>query len=292
MSASRPTLCAGLVVGLLLAAPAAEARFGKKSAPSSDSKDDKDSRVHAASPITPRSTHEASSYTPPADDDDGDDCCDTSGPSYTQRLYGDAPTYSSSALSDDEARELADMAVRSRPPSPPSAPLDVRLGLNVGAMGGGTAGDVFLGIEGSMLGVAFQGTKLTLPTDDGTPGTDVINLVAAHLSWAAVSTDRMRLRAEVGFSVASAPDVFLAGPSLAASLEACLVGPLDLEVRVQGTPAPYRQLDASAGVALHLGALNLRAGWRGLILDDAGLVDGVAHVDRFTGPYAGAGFSF
>ncbi|RKG64611.1 hypothetical protein D7V88_42035, partial [Corallococcus terminator] len=119
MSASRPTLCAGLVVGLLLAAPAAEARFGKKSADTSSSKDDdKDSRVHEASPIKPSRTHEASSYTPP--DDDDDDCCDApapvyqrSGPSYSARLYGDTPTYSSS---EDESAELAAMAVRSQPP--------------------------------------------------------------------------------------------------------------------------------------------------------------------------------
>lgn len=287
MSSFRPALCAGLVAGLLLAAPAAEARFGKKSADSSDSKDD--AKVHKATPIQPSTTHAASAI---SDDDDDDDCCDVPAPSYSARLYDDAPVAASSTLSASEEEELAAMAVRSAGPRPPAPPIDVRMGLNVGALGGGSSGDVFLGIEGTALGVNFQGTKLTLPTDDGTPGTDVIHLVATHFTWAALSTDRLRLRAEVGVSLASAPDVFLAGPSLATSLELCLVGPLDLEVRVQGTPAPYRQLDAQAGVALHLGALMLRAGWRGLILDDAGLVDGVAHVDRFTGPYGGAGFVF
>ncbi|RYZ42611.1 MAG: hypothetical protein EOO71_07070 [Myxococcaceae bacterium] len=291
MSASRPTLCAGLVVGLLLAAPSAEARFGKKSADSSDSKDDdKGSRVHEASAIQPSRVHEASSYTPPEDEDEDDDCCATSsGPSYSERLYPDAPTYASS---EGESAELAAVAVRSLPPRPPSPPIDVRMGLNIGAMGGGTAGDVFLGMEGSAMGVAFQGTKLTLPTDDGTPGTDVIHLVSLNLTAAVLSTDRLRLRVEGGFGFASAPDVFLGGPSLATSLEACLAGPLDLEVRVQGTPFPYRQLDASAGLSVHLGAFVVRAGLRGLILDDAGLVDGVTHVDRFVGPYGGAGFSF
>ncbi|RKH49045.1 hypothetical protein [Corallococcus llansteffanensis] len=291
MSSFRPALCAGLVTGLLLLAPAAEARFGKKTADTSDSKGD--AKVHEATPIQPRSTHAASSPSDDDDDDDADDdCCDTPGPSYTARLYGDAPVVSSSSLSTSEEQELADMAVRNLAPRPPAPPIDVRMGLNVGAMGGGSSGDVFLGIEGTELGVDFQGTKLTLPTDDGTPGTDVIHLVGMHVTWAAVSTERLRLRAEAGFTMASAPDVFLAGPSLATSLEACVVGPLDVEVRVQGTPAPYRQLDAQAGVAVHLGALMLRAGWRGLILDDAGQVDGVAHVDRFTGPYGGAGFVF
>ncbi|WP_158619999.1 hypothetical protein [Corallococcus sicarius] len=288
MSSFRPALCAGLVTGLLLVAPAAEARFGKKTADTSDSKGD--AKVHKATPIQPSTPHEASAISD--DDDADDDCCDSPAPSYSAHLYDDAPGASSSTLSLTEEQELAAMAVRNVPPRPPSPPIDVRMGLNVGALGGGSSGDVFLGIEGTALGVNFQGTKLTLPTDDGTPGTDVIHLVATHITWAAISTERLRLRAEAGFAMASAPDVFLAGPSLATSLEVCVVGPLDLEVRVQGTPAPYRQLDAQAGVALHLGALMLRAGWRGLILDDAGLVDGVAHVDRFTGPYGGAGFVF
>ncbi|RKG72013.1 hypothetical protein D7W79_29765 [Corallococcus exercitus] len=192
-------------------------------------------------------------------------------------------------MDSSEGARPVDMAVRQRAPSPP---LDVRMGLNVGAMGGGTAGDVFLGIEGEALGFAVQGTQLTLPTDDGTSGTDELRLATVHLTWAAVSTDRVRWRVEGGVSTAVAPDITFVGPSLATSLEACVVGPLDVEARVQGTAGTYRQLDASAGLAVHLGALNLRGGVRGLILDDAGLVDGVQHVDRFVGPYAGAGFVF
>ncbi|WP_375755981.1 hypothetical protein [Corallococcus exercitus] len=293
MSAFRPALCATFAAGLLLAAPAAEARFGKKSSDTSDSKkdDDKGSKVHAATPIRSSPREEAPSRPPPSRDDD---CCDTAPSrgraSYSARIHGDALLAAAEllAIAVDDTQPV-DLAVREQRPA---QPLDVRMGLNVGAMGGGTAGDVFLGIEGEALGFAVQGTQLTLPTDDGTSGTDDLRLATVHLTWAAVSTDRMRWRVEGGVSTAMAPDITFVGPSLATSLEVCVAGPLDVEARVQGTAGTYRQLDASAGLALHLGALNLRGGVRGLILDDAGRVDGVQHVDRFVGPYAGAGFVF
>ncbi|RKG99360.1 hypothetical protein [Corallococcus carmarthensis] len=294
MSTFRPALCATFAAGLLLAAPAAEARFGKKASGTSDSKkdDDKDSKkVHAATPI--QSRREAPSRPAPSRDDD---CCYTaparSRPSYSARIYGDAVVAAAELLTvavEASDAQPVDMAVREQRAV---QPLQLRMGLNVGAMGGGTAGDVFLGIEGEELGFDVQGTQLTLPTDDGTNGTDEIRLVSMHVTWAPVSTDRVRWRVEGGLSTAHAPDVLFVGPSLATSMEVCVVGPLDLEARVQGTAGTYRQLDASAGVALHLGALNLRGGVRGLILDDAGQVDGVQHVDRFVGPYAGAGFVF
>ena len=113
-----------------------------------------------------------------------------------------------------------------------------------------------------------------------------------HITWSPVATDRVRWRLEGGISTAQAPDVFFAGPSLATSLEVTVSGPVDLEARVQGTAGAYRQLDASAGLALHLGALVMRGGMRSLILDDAGQVDGIQHVDSFVGPYAGAGLAF
>jgi hypothetical protein len=291
MSSFRPALCASLTAALLLAAPAAEARFGKKSSGSDDAKP---SRVHAATPIQASDDDDdAPSYTPPPRY--------SSSPSYSARLYGEAIVAAAeltalavdlAADAPEDSPDAVELAGRAYQRARPVNPIDVRMGLNVGAMGGGSSGDVFLGFEGQELGFLIQGTQLTLPTDDGTPGTDEIRLVNVHLTWAAVSTDRLRWRFEGGASSANAPDIFLVGPSLASSLELCLVGPLDLEARVQVTPVPYRQLDANVGLAAHLGALVVRGGLRGLVLDDAGLVDGVQHVDRFVGPYAGAGFVF
>ena len=67
---------------------------------------------------------------------------------------------------------------------------------------------------------------------------------------------------------------------------------LDVEGRGQFVPVPYIQVDAQAGLALRLGILTLRSGWRWLMLDDRGRVDGVVHRDYFSGPYAGLGLNF
>jgi hypothetical protein len=290
VSAFRPALCAAFAASLLLAASPAEARFGKKSSDTSDNKKDRDddkgssrgSRVHAATPVVRSgSRSETHAYRAPPREQ----------PSYSAHLYGDAVV---------AAAELLTVAVEASSPGPTMVvreqrdvqPLELRVGLNVGALGGGLAGDAFLGIEGEALGIAVQGTQLVLPTDDGTPGTDDLRLATMHITWAPVSTDRVRWRLEGGVSTAQAPDILFVGPSLATSLEVCVAGPLDLEARVQGTAGTYRQLDASAGLALHLGALMVRGGVRSLVLDDAGRVDGVQHVDSFVGPYAGAGFAF
>ncbi|WP_223641384.1 hypothetical protein [Corallococcus sp. EGB] len=289
MSAFRPALCATFAASLLLAAAPAEARFGKKSPDTSENKnedkkrddrrEDRGSRVHAATPVRSSSYNEPHAYRPPPP-----------RPSYTAHIYGDAIV---------AAAELLTVAAETSSSWPGLVqqqrdvqPLEVRAGLNVGAMGGGLAGDAFLGIEGESLGIAVQGTQLVLPTDDGSYGSDDLRLATLHITWAPVATERVRWRLEGGVSTAQAPDVFFVGPSLATSLEATVAGPVDLEARVQGTAGLYRQLDASAGLALHLGALVVRGGVRSLVLDDQGRVDGIRHVDSFVGPYAGAGLAF
>jgi hypothetical protein len=166
------------------------------------------------------------------------------------------------------------------------------MGASGGAMSGGGALGLFLGIEGETLGISTHYTGLALPTDDGTSGEDEIRLIEANITIGLWTSPRGRWRAELGLSGASAPDVGFLGPSLATSLEACLAGPLDFEARLQGVPFPYRQVDAQAGLALHFQALTLRAGWRGLVLDDAGYAGEERHVDALSGPYAGIGLNF
>jgi hypothetical protein len=152
--------------------------------------------------------------------------------------------------------------------------------------------DLFVGLEGYRFGVDGRLTGLGLPTDDGTAGSDTITLMEGHLTWAFISLERARLRAELGVSAANAPDISFVGFSMGTSFEACVVGPLDVEARLQLTPFPYRQIDASAALALHLGAVVLRGGYRGMMLDDAGLVDGIVHRDLFSGPFFGMGLTF
>jgi hypothetical protein len=174
----------------------------------------------------------------------------------------------------------------------PRSPVMVRMGLEGQSLGGGSVLALNLGLEGKRWGVGGSASTLTLPTDDGTEGEDKINLYSAHLSYALLSSDQGRLRLEGGVAMAKAPDVTFVGPSIAASFERCLTGALDLEGRAQLVPVPYTQLDAQAGLALHMGLLTVRGGWRWLLLNDRGAVDGETHEDVFAGPYAGIGLHF
>lgn len=291
MSSIRNLLCAALAASVLFSASSAEARFGKRS-DSSDSSEKKKSKVHNATAV--------------GDDDDDDDAP-------RRRRSGSAGSAGVSFLAD----LLFAIFVETRPaavyvpplpaePAPsnqvqssqvqssaaqPSA-LSARLGVDGAALHTVAGLSAFLGVEGVRAGMDARATGLLLPTDDGTQGTDNINLLNLHLTYALLAQERARLRIEGGISSAHAPDLTAIGPSLALSFEACVVGNLDLELRAQATPYPYRQLDAQAGLALHLSSLVVRGGWRGLYLNDMGLVDDVVHEDAFGGPYVGLGFAF
>jgi len=281
VSSTRAVLCGVLALGVVLTTLPAEARFGKRSS-SDESSDEK--KVHNATPVG-------------QDDDDDDD--DDSGSSYS----------SSSSSSDVFAlvdfftlifsvgNHRAPLATELRPDGSVreqrhAAPLSLRAGLQGGPMSGGGAVELFLGLEGHRFGVDGYLTGLELPTDDGTPGSDTLTLAVANLTWSFIAQERIRLRGEAGVSTANAPDVSFVGFSLGGSLEACVAGPLDVEAKLLLTPFPHRVMDASAALALHLGALVLRGGYRGLVLDDAGLVDGVVHRDVLGGPYFGLGLTF
>jgi hypothetical protein len=304
----RVLLCAVLAASLCFA-PDAEARFGKRSS-SGSSKEG----THAATPAG--DAHEATPIG--SEDDDGDDkddgdsdsetsadgdgCCSEAAQGLGEALLGalframlegmvlaiaQSGTHLDGAPVDDE---LEPGQTRERRHA---VPLSLRLGAQGLVLRGDAGGaDMFLGLEGRRFGVAAHVVRLGLPADDGTDGTDRLTLVEAHLSHTLYVHEVVRLRAEAGVSTARAPDVTLVGPSLALSVEACVLGPLDVEARAQLTPLPYRQVDATAGLALHLGGFVLRGGWRGLFLDDMGVVDGISHQERLHGPYAGGGFTF
>jgi hypothetical protein len=283
----RNLLCAALAASVLFSASSAEARFGKRS----DSSDSSESKK----------THNATAV---GDDDDDDDDAPR------RRRSGSSSSSGASLLVDILFSLFLDTrpAVAYVAPPPPSAepapssqvqtraaqpsPLSARLGVDGAALNTVAGLSAFLGIEGARAGMDARATGLLLPTDDGTQGTDNISLLNLHLTYALLAQERARLRVEGGISSAHAPDLTAIGPSFALSFEACLAGNLDLELRAQGTPYPYRQLDAQAGLAVHLGSLVLRGGWRALYLNDMGLVDEVVHEDAFGGPYAGLGFAF
>ena len=281
MLSIRNLLCAVLVTGVLLSAPSAEARFGKRSESTEKQDDDK--------------THDASAV---GDDDDDDDKQEQRGSS-----GGGRRTYYTRPSGSFWVDLLVAIFVNSRPSGHPTPsgnvaatsqpnPLTMRLGASGAGLGNGAALDAFIGIEGQQWGVDARALALILPTDDGSVGTDALTLTNMHLTVAVLAREKARLRIEGGFSSAHAPDLTVVGPSMALSFEACLVGPLDIEMRAQGTPYPYRQLDAHAGLAVHLNALVLRGGVRTLFLDDNGLVDGVVNQEAFSGPYLGLGLTF
>jgi hypothetical protein len=277
----RTVLLAALTAGLFFTPSAAEARFGKRSSSSSEDKNDKEERrerKHAATPVGQQPDRDSSS-----DDDDDDD-------SYRPppRPYRETYVYVAPPPPVHSYRPTVERVERTEEHSP----LMLRMGLLTTTMGGGGAVGLHLAFEGRKFGLSSRFNALVLPTDDGTEGTDGIQLTDVHVTWAPWATKQGRFRLEAGVAVASAPDVTFVGPSLGASFEKCLLGPLDVEGKLHIVPVPHRQADLQGGLALHLGILSLRGGWRALVLDDAGLLDGEVHRDVLTGPYAGVGLNF
>jgi hypothetical protein len=150
-----------------------------------------------------------------------------------------------------------------------------------------------LGFEGERLGLMLRAGALSLRADDGSGDTDSLGLLSGHLSWAVLKGDSGRLRLEGGLSMAQAPDITFVGPSVGVSAEYYLSDTFALEGRMHVTPVPYRQLDAAGGVVIYFGykLFAFRAGMRMLVLNDAGLVDGVVHQDVLPGPYLSIGLT-
>ncbi|KFE62432.1 hypothetical protein [Hyalangium minutum] len=304
MSSLRNVLVAAAVIGLSFSSSEAEARFGKRSS----STEEKKSKVHDATAVG-----EESSSSDSDDDDAGGSTSYSPPPRRSEpgnavgafftllEILADTPspqTYETYEVTSTRVpatvSELPETASTSTVAATPSEKLgsNVRLGVDAASVGGGTGISLFLAFEGERMGMDVRGTELTLPTDDGTAGSDSIKLANLHLTYAVVARENLRVRIEGGLSGAQAPDLSVAAPSFAVSLEGCLLPMVDVELRAQATPFPYQQLDAQAALALRLQALVVRGGWRALYLNDNGMVEGEAHSDAFGGPFLGAGFTF
>lgn len=288
MSSIRNLLCAALAAAVLFSAPSAEARFGKRS---SDSSEQKSHSSSGDNDDAPRRSHrrKASGWAFLADVI-LTLLVDTRPVVYAAAPPPPPPPEQQQQPPPQAQQQPPPYVARSRPRQEPTS--SVRLGVDGAAMNTVGGLSAFLGVEGVRGGLDARAIGLLMPTDDGTQGTDNITLMNLHLTYALIATERTRLRIEGGISSAHAPDLTALGPSIALSLDAGLVGNLDLELRAQATPYPYRQLDTQAGLALHLNALVLRGGWRGLYLNDMGWVDDVVHEDAFGGPFVGLGFAF
>ena len=284
---AKSLLWPGVLV--LLAAAPAEARFGKRTAGgSSNSKEDapraRSQNTHSATPVggccasAPGSAAPAPSYAPAR-----------VAPAWPYRHRGGGfwgagyvPAYWAPAYAPQvEARE-----------EPSSAPVRVTVGAEGMAFPGGASAGLSLGFEGERAGFNATYNHLVVAASDGSGGLDKIEQLNAHLTYAVLAGSYGRLRLEGGADSAFAPDLTVVGPSVGASGVVWVAGPVALEASVTVTPFPFRQVDARAGLGLGLGVLGVRAGWRALVLDDAGLVDGVIHRDLFSGPYVGLALAF
>ncbi|RKH87584.1 hypothetical protein D7Y21_18410 [Corallococcus sp. AB045] len=300
MSLPKVVLGGGLLVGLL-AAPPAEARFGKRS----DS--------HEAS----KPVHEATAI---GSDRDGDSKKDDenknrSSKTTTVSSTDDSFEFNSSASSDAVSVILGavfellfrgmgeaiantgthhghDMVAPDAPPQRNSlrhaVPFSLRMGVLVSPLRGGTGVDFDLGWEAQRFGMDLRLSRLS-GTWDTSAYRDTRTLGEMHVTYSPLVREDLRLRVEAGVSTLDAPGRVYVAPSLGMSVEACLLGPLDVEGRLQMTPGPYQQLDARGGLALHLGGLMLRGGVRYLNLDSE--VAPLGMPLGFT-PEFGLGFTF
>jgi hypothetical protein len=147
-------------------------------------------------------------------------------------------------------------------------------------------------VEGDRWGLVLAAQNISVQALDGSGTYDQLQQAQVRASFAFLTGRFGRLRAEVGADAVFAPNLISVGPSAALTGTLWLGGPLALEGSLLVTPFPFWQLDYRAGLALGLGPVGLRVGWRTQLLDDRGLVDGVVHRDVFMGPYAGVALVF
>lgn len=293
MTPRLPLLSTALLAGMLLATSPAEARFGKRSSSSDSSKDDtKDSdsgqRTHEATPVgnsrpspaPSRSSHEAVPVERPRYEPRRHDVYVPPPTYYVEPapVYYGAPQASVAASGEEYASSLEK---------------NFLLGFDMQVLPGGAAAGLHLGLELERWGGMLRASTLSLDADDGSGEQDSLSLFETHLSYAVLAGARGRLRVEGGLSVAKAPDVTFVGPMVGTSAEYYLLDSLAVEGRLQLTPVPYYQVDASGGLAWYVfgDLMALRGGMRMLLLNDAGKVDGVVHQDVLPGPYLSIGLA-
>lgn len=161
------------------------------------------------------------------------------------------------------------------------------LSADVGVVAQGFTTGIGLQVEGEQFGFGTRLNALNLATDDGRPGRDRISLLSLKPSALLISTQDLRVRISGGVDVAFAPDAIMLGPGLGTSAQLRLVGPLKVEASANWTPLPFTQLTGDAGLAATWGQVGVRGGYRAIYLNDQGRVDGHVNRELFAGPYVG-----
>lgn len=274
----------------LLAAGAAEARFGKRSEPEEKEHSAESASSDSSSNSSGGSTHSATSAT------------SASPPSATSQssksfFYGFArpracgywsgayvPWYGYGFRSDSDDRVVREGTTQLEPEEAGSR---LTAGLETQFFGNGFNIGAGVGFEFGLAAISVSAANITVRADDGSNGWDHLQHVAGRLGITVLQGQRGRWKVEGGADAVFAPDLVVVGPTVGTSGTVWLVGPLAAEGSAYWTFYPYDQLDFRLGAAVGIGPLGLRLGWRFHLLSDRGLVDGVVHTDVFTGPYTG-----
>ncbi|MGE6761943.1 hypothetical protein ACQKGO_28280 [Corallococcus interemptor] len=299
MSLPKVVLGGGLLASLF-AAPPAEARFGKRSdshetskpvhkasaigAEDDPSKQDDENKNRSSRTTTVSSTDDTFEFNSSASDDAVGVIL---GALFELMFRGMGEAIGGMGTHQGHDIDAPD-AQPERNSLRHAVPFSLRLGMLVSPIQGGTGLDFDLGFDTRRFGVDLRLARLT-GVWDTSAYREARTLGELHLTYAPIVREELRLRMEAGVSTLDAPGRLYVAPSAGVSVEACLLGPLDVEGRLQVTPGPYQQLDARAGLALHLGGFMLRGGVRYLHLDSE-----VAPLGMPLGfaPEFGAGFVF
>ncbi|MFP2895896.1 hypothetical protein [Corallococcus sp. 4LFB] len=297
MSFPKVVLGGGLLAGLL-AAPPAEARFGKHSDSNETSKPvHKASAIGADDDASKKEDENRNRSLKTTTVSSTDDCCSASasddaaaiilGAVFELLFRGMGEAIAATGTHHGHDSDGVD-APPERNSLRHAVPFSFRAGVLASPVEGGMGVDFDVGWDLRRFGVDLRLSRL-MGTGAGASSRDIRTLGELHVTYSSLVREDLRMRAEAGVSTVDLPGRVYVGPSLGMSVEACLLGPLDVEARFQVTPFPYRQMDVRAGLALHLGSLMLRGGARSLYLDSEVRPPGQ---DRSFAPEFGMGFTF
>ncbi len=143
------------------------------------------------------------------------------------------------------------------------------------------------------FGAAVDGFNLG-SSYTGLGSSSALALGSLHATFAIASGEFGRLRAELGGSVVSWPDTInylgatSLGPDVGLSGHVGLIGPLGIEGHARYTPFPRYVVDFEGSLAIRLGPVALKGGWREVAVGG----DSVQPSLRFSGPQIGLSFLF
>lgn len=121
--------------------------------------------------------------------------------------------------------------------------------------------------EGERFGVSIVGQTIQTQMNQ-------LSQLNAHLTYAFLAGRYGRLRVELGADTFFAEDLIVLAPTGGFSGQVWIAGPVALEGSIFATPWPIWQLDGRAGVVLGIDSIGIRAGFRAQILEDRGIVPG------------------